>query len=126
MNKIILKDGWGTFEEKEDAWFFGEKEIKSQVLIDVLDDIFNTCQENGVVAYWDIEAEDKDSKVIRTFLNGKLEELEETYSGIIEHLQEIGRVHIMTINNVSQAITDLEKLGYNTEVSPCTDYIVLK
>jgi hypothetical protein len=124
MNKVILKDGWGTFEEKNDKWFFGEKEIKSQVLIDVLDDIFNTCQENLI--YWDIELQDRDSKIIRIFLNGELEELEETYSGTIEHLQEMGRVPIMTINNVSQTIEDLEKLGYNTEISLCTDYIVLK
>jgi hypothetical protein len=46
--------------------------------------------------------------------------------GIIEQLQEIGKTSVINIDNLGEIMTELEELGYITELSPDTDYLVLK
>lgn len=44
----------------------------------------------------------------------------------IEIIEEIGKIPMSTIDNVEQFISELDLLGYSYELSPNTDYLLVK
>jgi hypothetical protein len=43
---------------------------------------------------------------------------------MLEIIEETGKFGLMDIDNVHETMSELEELGFNCEVSPCTDYLI--